>query len=165
MSDSLTLDVADLTPEQVADILRFVASLREAEIDEREVDDGSWRDAVSTGWTLDHVTLLREHLEERGKDVQLAAFDLAIKQGGFVSRASVYRLGGYDDSRRLNNWTAPFVVAADWLEDEHGLPHDTDYPVSTFYDPGVKGFQRALGFEVLPEIVKLVREDQEGSSN
>ena len=53
MSDSLTLDVGDLTPEQVADILRFVASLREAEIDEREVDDGSWRDAVSTGWTLD----------------------------------------------------------------------------------------------------------------
>ncbi|ACY24018.1 hypothetical protein Gbro_4905 (plasmid) [Gordonia bronchialis DSM 43247] len=164
MSDSLTLDVGDLTPEQVADILRFVASLREAEIDEREVDDGSWRDAVSTGWTLAHVTLLREHLEERGKDVQLAAFDLAIKQGGFVSRASVYRLGDYDDSRRLNNWTAPFVVAADWLEDEHGLT-SPEYPVWAVYDPDMKGFQRALGFEVLPEIVKLVREDQESSSN
>ncbi|UOG23806.1 hypothetical protein MTX80_23085 (plasmid) [Gordonia amicalis] len=164
MSTSLTLDVGDLTPEQVAEIVRFVAALRESEIDEHEVDDGSWRDAESTGWTLEHVRLLRQHLEERGKNVQLAAFDLAIKQGGFVSRASVYRLGGYDDSRRLNNWTAPFVVAADWLEDEHGLPHDTSYPVSTYYDPEVKGFQRALGFEVLPEIVKLVRENEEGSN-
>ncbi|MFC8314215.1 hypothetical protein ACFUEJ_11395 [Gordonia sp. NPDC057258] len=164
MYDTLTLDVGDLTPEQVAEILRFVASLRDVETDEREVDDDSWRHAKSTGWTLEHVTLLREHLEDRGKDVQLAAFDLAIKHGGFVSRASVYRLGDYDDSRRLNNWTAPFVVAADWLEAKHGLT-SPEYPVRAVYDDEVKGYQRALGFEVLPEIVKLVREDQEGSSS
>lgn len=165
MTNSLTLDLVDLTPAQVAEILEFVESLREVVIDEREVDDESWRDAESTGWTRKHVKLMCGHLEERGKDVQRKAFDLAIKQGGFVSRASVYRLGGYDDSRRLNNWTAPFTVAADWLEDEHQLPATAEYPVRAVYDEDVKGFQRALGFEVLPEIVKLVRESKETPSS
>lgn len=161
--ESLTLDVAELSPEQVAELLAFARSLAldGPALEERELDDESWRDAELTGWELRHVELLREHLASRGKVVQLGAFDLAIEQGGFVSRASVYRLGEYESSRRLNNWTAPFIVASDWLEDEHGLPSDTLYPVSAVYNEDISGYQRALGFEVLPEIVRLVRESTE----
>ncbi|WP_310952167.1 hypothetical protein [Gordonia westfalica] len=160
--------MSDFSPEQVAEVLRFVASLRESEhgdeeyiVVEDEVDrEELWRDADPEGWTLEHVDLLRERLRERGNDVQLAAFDLAIKQGGFVSRASVFRVGGYGSSRRLNNWIGPFNKVFGELVKDHGLDSNV-LPVGAVYDPEPTGYQRVLGYRVHAGIVRLVREREE----
>lgn len=154
--ESLTLDISDLTPEQVSSVLEFARSLAEDRPVE-DVDDESWRTASSTGWTLDHIDLLRDHLRNRGKTVQLMVFDEAIRCGGFIPREAVYKIGGYDPGRRLNNWTAPFTVATNYLVDDCELPEDADWPVETEYGDGGPQYRPAIGFRVLPEIVKLAR--------
>ncbi len=157
MADELKLNLTDLQPGQVADLLEQVREYREKNaIDERSEDDGSWREAESTGWTREHVELLRDHLKQRGKTVQLDAFDAAVRNGGFVSRDEVYRLGGYQPSRKLNNWTAPINNFSETLVQTHGLPEDAAWPIVTEYGEG-SGYRPAIGFSVAPEIVKLLR--------
>jgi hypothetical protein len=58
--------------------------------------------------------------------------------------------------RKLNNWTAPFksIVAA--LVANPDLPDDADSPIEPEYGPGT-GCRPALGFNVAPEIVRLMR--------
>lgn len=157
MPDEIKLDLTDLLPGQVADLLERAREHREKNaVDEHSEDDGSWRDAISTGWTREHVDLLRENLKQRGKTVQLDAFDAAVKNGGFVSRDEVYRIGGYLPSRKLNNWTAPINNFSESLVATHGLPDDAAWPIETEYGEG-SGYRPAIGFTVAPEIVKLLR--------
>lgn len=156
MSDTLTLDLEGLLPHQVVSLLEQARDFRAQNTTTADVDDESWRDAESTGWTKKHVELLRANLKTRNKTVQLEAFDLAVKNGGFVSRDQVYAIGGYAPTRKLNNWTAPFSNFSDVLVEEHGLPEDAAWPIETDYGPGT-GFRPAIGFAVAPEIVKLLR--------
>lgn len=159
MTDTLKIKIRGWQPQHVAELLELVAVTRSriASGADGPSDDGSWRDAVSTGWTLAHVKLLRGHLADRHKTVQLQAFDLAIKNGGSVSREQVFTIGAYAPERKLNNWTAPINNFADVLVEKHGLPEDAEWPIETDYEPG-SGFKPARGFLVAPEIVKLVRE-------
>ena len=157
MPDEIKLDLTDLKPGQVAGLLEQARAYREENaVEDRIEDDGSWRDAVSTGWTKEHVDLLRENLRSRGKTVQLEAFDVAVKNGGFVSRDQVYAIGGYAPGRKLNNWTAPINNYSEVLAEKHGLPADADWPIETEYGEG-SGYRPAIGFSVAPEIVKLLR--------
>lgn len=162
----LQLDVTEFTPEQLAQLKAFVDSLRldadseSKEIYETEDDPQLWREADLDGWTLEHVDYLRKRLQEKGKDVQLAAFDLAIRNGGFVSRESVYRLGDYGPDRRLNNWIAPFNSIYEELVEDRGLESET-LPVAAVYDRAVSGYQRARGYRVFQGIVRLVRERED----
>lgn len=160
MSDTITVDVDGLSAIQVGEIVETVRRLREQNaVTEHEQDDETWRDAPSTGWTLEHVEELRANLKARGKTVQLEAFDLAIKNGGFVSREQVYAIGGYAPTRKLNNWTAPINNFSETLVETSGLPQKADYPIETAYGEGT-GYRPAIGFTVAPEIVKLVRESE-----
>lgn len=156
MTDSITLDVEGLTATQVAEIIDRVRAMREQPADAAEDDDDSWADAPSTGWTVEHVDLLRAALFNRGKAAQLAAFDSAIERGGYVSRAVVFDLGGYDEGRKLNNWTAPFKAVVADLVANHGLPVGAVAPIEPNYGPGT-GYRPAAGFDVAPEIVRLKR--------
>lgn len=157
MPDEMKLDLTDLQPDQVANLLEQVREYREKNaVEDRIEDDGSWRHAVSTGWTKQHVDLLRDNLKARGKTVQLEAFDTAVKNGGFVSREQVYAIGGYAPSRKLNNWTAPINNYSEVLVEKHGLAADADWPIETEYGEGT-GYRPAIGFSVAPEIVKLLR--------
>lgn len=158
MADSLTLDIEGLTPDQVAHLVKVAQEMREDnQLEEIDWDDESWRDAPSTGWTAEHVELLRAALFERGKPTQLAAFDAAVENGGYVPRKEVYELGGYAPTRKLNNWTAPFKAIVAELVAHHGLPEAAAQPMEPEYGPGT-GFRPALGFNVAPEIVRLARE-------
>ncbi len=158
MTDTLALDIEGLTPDQVARLVELTRNMREDNtLEEINLDDESWRDAPSTGWTLEHVESLRAALFNRGKPTQLAAFDTAIENGGYVSRAEVYELGNYDPDRKLNNWTAPFKAIVADLVANHDLPEDADLPMEPEYGQGT-GYRPALGFNVAPEIVRLKRE-------
>ncbi len=156
MSDSLTLDLAGLTSTQVGELVALTRRYREDAARPVEPADESWREATSTGWTKEHLDLLKANLRQRGKTVQLAALNRAIDNGGFISRDEVYELGGYERTRRLNNWTAPINNFCGVLAEKHGLPEDSDWPIETEYGPGT-GFRPAVGFTVAPELVKLAR--------
>jgi hypothetical protein len=158
MTDSLTLDLSDLEPDAVALILRQVRELRGDAIAIAGEVAADWKQAVSTGWTYDTAMWLRRALRERGAEVQLKAFDRAIENGGFVSRAEVYALGGYAANRQLKNWTSPVSSAQKEVQMHSALPETAAPAMVTNYGAG-KGFRPAKGFDVAPEIVKLIREN------
>ncbi|WP_353113244.1 hypothetical protein [Microbacterium sp.] len=161
MTDTITFDISGLSPEAVGYLTQVVADLRTADqelTDHVDVELPDWRNAVSTGWTLDHVEQLRRELAVGRKDVQLAAFDQALQQDGYISRGDLYALAGYDQDRRLNNWTTPFRKAVARMVAEDDLPESAALPMEPVYRDDVSGYQQALGFQVAPEIVKLMNE-------
>ncbi|MCW2638797.1 MAG: hypothetical protein JWP76_1103 [Dactylosporangium sp.] len=156
---TLTFDADRLNPEQVTDLVtryRAYIAVNDSETP-APVDDESWRTAESTGWTLDAVEKLRARLTAHGATAQLAALERAVANGGFVSRAEVYSLAGYAPSRQLKNWTSPVTGAQAALVAAGDLPEDAAAALETEYGPG-RGFRPAIGFNVAPEIVKLLRE-------
>lgn len=158
MPDALTLDISGLTPEHVAELLTHVRSMREEQVPSTEsFADTSWVNAVSTGWTLNLVFLVRENLRRRGNDVQLEAFNQAISNGGLISRDEIFRIGGYEPDRQLKNWTKPLrTITADLIERD-SLPKDAEFPMEAAYTEGT-GYRQAHAFRVAPEIVRLVKE-------
>lgn len=158
MADTLNLDISDLTPEHVARVLALVRSIRDDAAPSAEGnDDSSWADAASTGWTLDLVLVLREMLRRRGNDVQLEAFNQAIRNGGEISREEIFRIGGYEPKRQLKNWTKPLRTIKTELVERGSLPEDAEFPMEADYTEG-SGYRQAQFFRVAPEIVKLVKE-------
>lgn len=107
MSHKLVLDISHFSSGQVAQILTFVNELEavQANSDRPMVD---LQNIESTGWMATHVELLRTGLEERVSLTQLAVFDAAIENGGYVSRKEVYAIGHYSPERSLKRWTMPF---------------------------------------------------------
>lgn len=108
-----------------------------------------------SGWTQEAYHEVIKRLLRRNH-VQVAVIFEAIKNGtGYVSRDRVYELGNYPDTRSLKGFTRPVnrvtaeVVEAGLLED------DADELLTPDYTDGVTGYQRAKGFRVPAEIVKL----------
>ncbi|WP_345063581.1 hypothetical protein [Leifsonia kafniensis] len=157
MNDVLTLDIGGISSTQVAQLLEMVRAMRAPETD-RPVfeDDERWRNAESTGWTPEHVQALRDKLASRGNTVQLAAFDEAIANGGFLSRAELYDIGEYGAERRLNQWSTAFIIIQKELVADHALPKDAADAMLPDYGPGT-GYRRLRGYSVAPEIVRLAR--------
>jgi hypothetical protein len=155
---TLTIPLDKLEPDQIADIVARVRAYEAGNLVVQPVDDESWRNAESTGWTRALIDALRSKLTAHGATAQLAAFDRAIANGGFVSRAEVYALAGYPPERQLKNWTSPVTSAQAALVASAGLPEDATPALETDYGPG-RGFRPAIGFNVAPEIVKIMRED------
>lgn len=158
MNDSLTIDLAGLTTAQVAQIIETVRGMRSSASDHEEPKLPDWHAAESTGWTIAHVEYLREKLLARGKRVQLAAFEAALENNGYISRDDLYALAGYGPGRKLNNWTTPFRKIAAELVDEHDLPEGAALPMEAGYTDA-PGYQKTHGFVVAPEIVKLEHEE------
>ena len=108
-----------------------------------------------SGWTYDLYVeavsgLLTKHF------VQAQAVTEAIKSGtGYISREDVYKLGGYPASRSLKGFTRPVNRITAQLTEEGKLPADAQDLLETVYDPNLKGYQRAVGFQVPLEVVKL----------
>lgn len=159
MNDSLTIDLAGMTTAQVAQLIETVRGMRSSASDYEEPELPDWDSAESTGWTIAHVEYLREKLAARAKRVQLAAFEAALENGGYISRGDLYALAGYAPERKLNNWTTPFRKIAAELVDQHDLPEDAALPMEAGYTDA-PGYQQTHGFVVAPEIVKLVHEQR-----
>jgi hypothetical protein len=158
MTDTLNLDISDLAPEKVAQILAIVRSMRtEVASGIGRPVDTSWTNAVSSGWTLDLVLVLRENLRRRGNDVQLESFNQAIRNGGEISREEIFRIGGYEPKRQLKNWTKPLRTITSELIERGSLPEEAEFPMEADYTEG-SGYRQAHVFRVAPEIVKLVKE-------
>ncbi|MGW9737127.1 hypothetical protein ACUXPL_000123 [Micrococcus sp. 140720015-1] len=122
-------------------------------------DDGRWRDAPATGWTKELVQLLLKYLEEGGSGVQAEGMRQGIANGGFLPRVQIYEIGGYPPERRLNHWSTPFGTTMRTLVERHGLPAEAADAMTTRYDESISSYQRTLGYDVAPEIVRLMRQD------
>lgn len=152
----ISTDVTYWTARQREELFASIATIeakagsarRPAELEEAE----------STGWTLDAyheamAGLLGKHF------VQANVINEAIKAGtGYMSREAVYELGGYPAERSLKGFTRPVNRIVQNLIEADKLPEDAEDLLSPVYDPAVKGYQRALGFQVPLEIVKIMQE-------
>lgn len=155
MSNQLVLDISQFNPSQVAQILTFVKELETALIEDT-LPMVDLENVESTGWTVAHIEYLRTQLEERGNTTQLAVFDRAIQNGGYVKRAEVYAIGNYDAERQLKRWTMPFQLITDELIAEHGLPETASLAINVDYGAG-KSYRPLKGYIVAPEIVQVMR--------
>jgi len=108
-----------------------------------------------SGWNKESYTHVIVKLLAR-HPVQVAVIFEAIKTGtGYVPRHRVYELGGYAADRSLKGFTRPVNrFIADAVE-AGILPEDADELLAPDYDPAISGYQRARGFVVPMEVVKL----------
>ena len=83
----------------------------------------------------------------------------AIENGGSVTREETYELGGYEPTRSLKGFTRPVNRATLALRDSGDLPEDAEELLGPIYDMSVKSYQRAKGFRIPLEIVKLYSEE------
>lgn len=96
--------------------------------------------------------------------VQVAVIFDAIKSGtGYVTRNRVYELGNYPENRSLKGFTRPVNRLTAEAVEAGLLPEDADDLLTPDYDPNVTSFQRAKGFIVPMEVVKMANEWREES--
>jgi hypothetical protein len=109
----------------------------------------------ATGWTKDLVEKAFELLAGSRANVQIKVVKFAIEHGGAVGREVVYELGAYGESRSLKGFTRPTNRATQALRDSGELPEDAEELLEPIYDMSISGYQRAKGFRIPLEIVKL----------
>jgi len=143
LADALAVDVR---PESVEDVERTTR------VEERGPDD-----RVSTGWTAEALDALLRRLAYEAP-VQEATIRLAGKNGGFISRDDVYRIGEYDPSRQLKGFTRPVNRLVQELRDSGAISDVAADVLVPVYDEGTHGFGWVDGFRVPAEIVTLLRE-------
>lgn len=101
-------------------------------------------------------------------DVQAQALLDAALNDGFVSRETVYKLGGYDTSRMLRGFTRPVKTATRRLQ-EMGVPTgDGDELLVAVYGTGViaKGFRiPAYTIPILKQLAERVYSDADLASD
>lgn len=98
--------------------------------------------------------------------VQASVINDAIKNGtGYLDRDAVYELGNYPQTRSLKGFTRPVNRIQQGLVDDGLLPADADDLLVTDYDLTVKGYQRARGFQVPLEVVRLLHDLNRGQAD
>jgi hypothetical protein len=109
---------------------------------------GSSEDVAS--WGRDAYYSLLARLESRGYLPQLRAIKAAAQSPrGYVDRATVYSLAGYDPDRTLRRFSLPATRITLELINEGSLAEDVLRPLTPVYDrPGT-----ARGFQVPTEFV------------
>lgn len=114
-----------------------------------------------SGWNQEaYVDVIKKLLSRH--HVQVAVIFEAIKNGtGYVTREKVYELGNYQPERSLKGFTRPVNRLTAEAVEAGLLPEDADDLLSPDYDPNVRGFQRAKGFVVPAEVVKMAQEWRE----
>lgn len=145
-----TIDVTELTEDDRAALARVVASFftqLSAPADGPE----------PSSWTLPLYENALHQLAAGRALVQIAAIKRAIANGGSISRAEVYELGHYEASRSLKGFTRPVNRIVNAMIEAGTLPEDAEELLTPDYDADVSGYQRARGFAVPPEIVRLAR--------
>ncbi len=123
-----------------------------------EVDTTPLEDVEVTGWTKALVEKALEKLAGSRATVQIKVIKRAIANGGSVTRDEVYELGGYKPTRSLKGFTRAANRATLALRDEGDLPEDAEELLEPIYDMSVRSYQRARGFRIPLEVVKLYSE-------
>lgn len=141
----LVVDLADMTEEQQQSLTEGIEDLLRRVLDPHEEE-------VVAGWT---ATALREallRLVRIDAHVQAEAIRTALKNGGYVTRDRVFRIGRYDKDRSLRGFTRPVNrVVADFKARGLVAADAVDLLVTSYQD-GVK----ADGFQVDSRLADLL---------
>lgn len=148
----ITIDVTGYSPYQRSIVLDAI-SAAQATIQEDAADEGE-----PGGWTKAAYDKALVKLADSRASVQIQAVKRAIENGGSVTRAEVYDLGGYPAERQLKGFTRPANRATQELRDSGDLPADAAELLDPIYDYTVKGYQQAKGFRVPKELLQLITE-------
>jgi hypothetical protein len=108
-----------------------------------------------SGWTKNAYDKALLKLAGSRADVQIQVVKRAIENGGSITRAEVFELGGYPTDRQLKGFTRPANRVTQELRDSGDLPEDADELLDPIYDMAAKGYQQAKGFRVPSELVRL----------
>jgi len=113
---------------------------------------------VALDWRSSTFEELLRRLDEEGYNVQAEAIRLAAgNPDGFVTRAEVYILGGFDVTRSLRRFSLPARRITLNMVDEGILVETAQAPLSAVYDgPG-----QATGFLVPKVFVEIVSASRE----
>lgn len=107
-----------------------------------------------SGWNVDSINLFLARLSAR-YPAQTKTILKAVRNGGFVDRATVYSLAGYPEERKLIGFTRPIGTVARELHDEGLLSGEEPFLLQTVYgadtDPSW-----AAGFRVPDEVIPLL---------
>lgn len=107
---------------------------------------------VVLGWTPTAFREALARLDAANATVQAAVIRTALKQGGYVSREEVYRIGQYPTERTLRGFTRPANrIVADMKQAGEVLADAVDI-LSPSYRTGVQ----ADGFTVHPDLAVLL---------
>jgi predicted nucleic acid-binding protein len=113
------------------------------------------KNSGDTEWTAEALEALIDLLIGQA-NVQAYAMLDAAQNEGFVSRATVYEIGGYDETRMLRGFTRPVKTAAKRLQDQ-GIPiGDIDGLFVAVYDPAFDAVS-ASGFRLAKDTISLLR--------
>ena len=124
------------------------------------IDDISRRVALArktpstTVWDVNTIATLVNRLSVSNGAVQAKAIQKAIENGGTVSRAEVYALGGYDADRSLKGFTRPVNRIVEEMKGAGELPEEAESPFEPIYDENGDGYQQAQGFRVPIPVVE-----------
>ena len=149
-------DVTDWPQTLIDTIMRAIAAAR-AELAAR-AGDATDEEVESTGWTKELADRALDSLTSSRATVQIKVIKRAIENSGVVLRDEVYKIGGYDESRSLKGFTRAANRATLALRDSGELPEDAEELLEPIYDDTIRGYQRAKGFRIPAEIVKLYTE-------
>ncbi|WP_336715561.1 hypothetical protein [Arthrobacter sp. USHLN218] len=144
--------VTNVTGWSQTRVNRLLEAIKSLEVD---IESVPLDEVEATGWTTTLVEKVFELLTNSRAIVQIKAVKFAIEHGGVVNRDDVYELGGYSESRSLKGFTRPTNRATQTLRDSGDLPEDAEELLEPIYDMNVRGYQRAKGFRVPLEIVRL----------
>lgn len=149
VGSALIVDTQGLDTDTVERIRTAVAKIL-AEASDFEPDP-----AAVGGWTVTTAAQLCLRLERTNRPVQAHAIASAAHSGGFVDRATVYDLGGYDEERSLKGWTRPVGRLTQLMITERLLPADALIPLTAVYDPSNSSLQKTMGFRMPAELVPV----------
>lgn len=155
---NITIDVTDWpTPvrKELLDIIDELAA--KAAAGNPPVAAATAEEVEPSGWNQDaYLDVLKKLLSKH--HVQVAVIFEAIKNGtGYVSRERVYELGNYPAERSLKGFTRPVNRVTVEAVEAGLLPDDADDLLAPVYDPAVSSFQRASGFVVPMEVVRMAQ--------
>lgn len=112
---------------------------------------------TGSGWSREPlIALLRQLAVEA--PVQESCVRFAARNGGFIGRDDVYRIGEYDPDRQLKGFTRPVNRIAQMLRERGEIPEDSGDVLVPVYDQGDYGFGWVDGFRVPNEIIALLNE-------
>lgn len=143
----LTLAKKLLKVEVDESSVRDLAQLGDAQIEEESSDDC---------WTLDALQSFFDRLQERYPS-RVGAIIAAAAAGGFVSRATIYRLAGYPEERQLRGYTRPISTVTKELQDAGVLTGKEPFLLHAVYGSSTEP-SLATGFRIPDEVIPLVRE-------
>lgn len=163
---SVTVDISNWSTAARVELIELIGRLeRQPDGHRAGVEAGRQmpEEVEPSGWNQEaYMDVLTKLLSRH--HVQVAVIFDAIKNGtGYVTRERVYELGNYPQTRSLKGFTRPVNRMTAEAVEAGLLPEEADELLSPDYDPNVSGFQRARGFVVPMEVVKMANEWREGA--